>query len=120
MLKQEVTLCCTGVRVCGMGNESHSIDALNSTHYNLLIQTLGLYNKQRKTDVPRSYASVLKEYILWPMEAEVKWRHLTWVGSVLRMNNDRLPRKMMFGELVDGKKSIGGQTTQWNRWFYRT
>jgi hypothetical protein len=31
---------------------------------------------------------------------EVKWRRLKWVGSVLRMNNDGLPRQMMLGEQV--------------------
>jgi hypothetical protein len=35
--------------------------------------------------------------------------------SVLKMYNDRLPRKMMLGELLDGKRSVGGRLTQWNR-----
>jgi hypothetical protein len=91
---------------------AEDIAALNSIHYKLLTQTLGLW-REKKTDRPRSYASILKEYGLWSLETELKMRRLKWAGSVMRMSDDRLPKIMMFGELVAGKRSVGGQTGQW-------
>jgi hypothetical protein len=88
------------------------IAKLNSTHYKLLIQTLGLW-KKKETDRPRSYSSILKEYDCVSMEATLKWRRLKWAGSVIRMGDNRLPRIMMFGELVGGVRSRGGQIGQW-------
>jgi hypothetical protein len=88
------------------------IAALNSTHYKLLIQTLGLW-KKKETDRPRSYSSILKEYDCVSMEATLKWRRLKWAGSVIRMGDNRLPKIMMFGELVGGVRSRGGQIGQW-------
>ena len=88
------------------------IAALNSIHYKLLTQTLGLWRK-KKTDLPRSYSSILKGYGLWSMETEVRLRRLKWAGSVMRMSDDRLPKIMMFGELVEGKRNGGGQLSQW-------
>jgi hypothetical protein len=73
MLKQEVAE--TLLYGCAAwATRATDIDALNTTHHRLLLHTLGLRNKKRKTDLPRSYAGILKEYGLWSMEAEVKWR----------------------------------------------
>jgi hypothetical protein len=88
------------------------VAALNRTHYKLLIQTLGLW-KKKETDRPRSYSSILKEYNCVSMEATLKWRRLKWAGSVIRMGDTRLPKIMMFGELVGGVRSRGGQIGQW-------
>jgi hypothetical protein len=88
------------------------IAALNSTHYKLLKQTLGLW-KKKETDRPRSYSSILKEYDCVSMEATLKWRRLKWAGSVIRMGDNRLPKIMMFGEMEGGARSRGGQIGQW-------
>jgi hypothetical protein len=88
------------------------IAALNSTHYKLLKQTLGLWRK-KGTVRQRSYSSILKEYGCVSMEATLKWRRLKWAGSVMRMGDNRLPKIMMFGELVGGVRSVGGQIRQW-------
>jgi hypothetical protein len=47
------------------------------------------------------------------MEAEIKKRRLKWLGSMLRMEDGRLPKLMLFGELKNGKRSCGGQPIQW-------
>jgi hypothetical protein len=91
---------------------AEDIANLNSIHYKLLTQTLGLWRK-KKTDLPRSYGSILKEYGLCSMETELRMRRLKWAGSVMRMSDDRLPKIMMFGELVEGQRNGGGQISQW-------
>ena len=112
MLKQEVIE--TLLYGCAAwATTAKDIAALNKVHYRLLVQTLGLW-RNKKTDVPRSYSSILEEYGCVSMEAMLKFRRLKWAGSVIRMSSSRLPKIMMFGELVDGKKSQGGQPTQWN------
>jgi hypothetical protein len=91
---------------------AEDIKALNSAHYKMLVQTLGLWRK-KETDLPRSYSSILREYGCVSMEATLKERRLKWAGSVLRMKDNRLPKIMMFGELEGGVRSRGGQINQW-------
>lgn len=35
--------------------------------------------------------------------------HLRWVGQVARISDERRPKKLLFGELQQGKRSQGGQ-----------
>src|SRR5213083_2918718 len=34
---------------------------------------------------------------------------LRWVGHVVRMADDRIPKQLLYGELAQGKRSHGGQ-----------
>ena len=36
-------------------------------------------------------------------------KHLRWVGHVIRMPAHRLPRQILYGQLLDGQRSAGGQ-----------
>ena len=36
-------------------------------------------------------------------------KHLRWVGHVIRMPPHRLPRQILYGQLLDGQRSAGGQ-----------
>ncbi|VDP32329.1 unnamed protein product [Schistosoma margrebowiei] len=46
----------------------------------------------------------------------VKLHQLRWLGHVLRMPNDRLPRRAMFSGIgVGWKKARGGQTKAWHK-----
>ncbi|VDP44585.1 unnamed protein product [Schistosoma curassoni] len=46
----------------------------------------------------------------------VKLHQLRWLGHVLRMPNDRLPRRAMFYDVgVGWEKAKGGQTKTWNK-----
>jgi len=34
---------------------------------------------------------------------------LRWSGHIVRMGDERLPKRLLYGELVEGKRSAGGQ-----------
>ena len=39
----------------------------------------------------------------------LKLAQLRWTGHVTRMSNERLPKKVFYGEQQEGKRSQGGQ-----------
>ena len=39
----------------------------------------------------------------------LKRSQLRWAGHVHRMDDDRIPKKLLYGELAEGKRSHGGQ-----------
>ena len=39
----------------------------------------------------------------------LKLAQLRWTGHVTRMPDERLPKKVLYGELQEGKRSLGGQ-----------
>ena len=43
------------------------------------------------------------------IEAKVAKTQLRWTGHVVRMPDDRLPKKILYCELEQGKRSVGGQ-----------
>ena len=44
----------------------------------------------------------------------LKLAQLRWTGHVKRMPGERLPKKVFYGELQEGKRSQGGQTKRCN------
>ena len=43
----------------------------------------------------------------------VQERRLSWAGHTRRMVDTRMPKMVLFGNLVDGKKKRGGQKLNW-------
>ena len=41
------------------------------------------------------------------MYSTLKQRRMRWLGHVVRMEDDRIPRDILYGELVQGKRPIG-------------
>jgi len=43
------------------------------------------------------------------MEFVVMQRQLLWVGHIIRMSSNRLPRRLLYSKLQEGRRSRGGQ-----------
>ena len=43
------------------------------------------------------------------MECMVMQHQLCWVGHIIRMSPNRLPRRLLYSELQEGRRSRGGQ-----------
>ena len=50
---------------------------------------------------------VLSRCGLTTMFTMLRQRRLRWMGHVRRMNDDRIPKILLYGELSDGKRNIG-------------
>ena len=52
---------------------------------------------------------VLKKAKMQSVHTLLKLAQLRWTGHVTRMPDERLPKKVLYGELQEGKRSQGGQ-----------
>ena len=69
--------------------------------------------KRNRTDHPISYLDTLVKTGSESIEAILRKRRILFVGYVARMEDTRLPKRVMFGELVGGTGSAGGQEKEW-------
>ena len=56
-----------------------------------------------------SDTEVLKKAMMQSVHTLLKLAQLRWTGHVKRMPDERLPKKVLYGELQEGKRSQGGQ-----------
>ena len=56
-----------------------------------------------------SFADALAKTGCENVETTVRKRRILFAGFVARMGNERLPKRVMFGELEGGKGYVGGQ-----------
>ena len=56
-----------------------------------------------------SNVEVLRRAGLDSIEAVIATTQLRWTGHVIRMADDRIPKKLLYGELEQGKRKVGGQ-----------
>ena len=59
-------------------------------------------HKVPDTEVLRRTKSVSVENIIFR-------HHLRWIGHLVRMDDTRLPKQLLYGELLEGKRSVGRQ-----------
>nr|AOE48155.1 hypothetical protein [Eumigus monticolus] len=57
----------------------------------------------------RTNTSILEETQTTSVETVILRRQLRWTGHVIRMPNNRIPKKMFYSELTEGKRCVGGQ-----------
>lgn len=76
---------------------------LEAFHINCLQRILGLkwWHKIPHTEVRRRAQ-------IDPLETILTQRQLRWVGHTIRMPENRLPRKVLYGELTNGRRHAGG------------
>ena len=60
-----------------------------------------------------SYADALAKTASESIEAIVRRRRILFADFIARMGEERLPQRVMFGELVGGKGYSGGQEKDW-------
>ena len=60
-----------------------------------------------------SFRSALTEHILLQ-------RQLRWVGHAIRMTSNRLPRRLLYGELLNGQRMLGDPTLRYMDHIRRT
>ena len=82
----------------------HQLRSLESFHMKSLRRILGVSWKDKVTNtlVLRRTKSVSVENIIYRS-------HLRWLGHVIRMDDSRLPKQFLYGELSKGSRTIGRQ-----------
>ena len=75
----------------------------------MLLRCLG-WRKQKREDHTLSYADALVKIDFLSIEATVRRRRTLFAGFVARMGEERLLRRVMFGEMLGGKGYSGGQS----------
>ena len=77
---------------------------LNHFHTSCLRKLLKIKWQDRIPDT-----EVLKRAWMQSVHTLLKLAQLRWTGHVTRMPDERLPKKILYGELQVGKRSHGGQ-----------
>ena len=77
---------------------------LNHFHTSCLRKLLKIKWQDRIPDT-----DVLKRAGIQSVHTLLKLAQLRWTGHVIRMPDERLPKKILYGELQVGKRSHGGQ-----------
>ena len=77
---------------------------MSSFHIRSLQKILGLTWADR---VP--HVTILQTAKSSSIESLIVKRQLRWVGHVIRMPENRLPKQLLFEELSEGHRSVGGQ-----------
>ena len=83
-------------------------DRLRKVHHKMLLRCLG-WRKRKCEDHTLSYANALVKADSESIETTVRRRRMLFAGFVARMGEERLPRRVMFGEMVGGKGYFFGQ-----------
>jgi hypothetical protein len=88
---------------------------LNRFHLNCLRNLLHIHWSQHIPDT-----EVLTRANLPSIPTILKANQLRWAGHVSRMENQRIPKLLLFGELATGKRSQGGQRKRYKDSFKAT
>ena len=81
-------------------------DTLRRAHHRFSTRCIG-WRKHNRADQPISYLDTLIKTGSESIEATLRWRRILFAGFVARMEDTRLPKCVMFGELVGGAGCVG-------------
>ena len=87
-------------------------DALRRAHHRFLTRCIG-WRKHNRADHPISYLDTLLKTGSESIEATLRRRRILFAGFVAGMEDTRLPKCVMFGEMVGGAGCVGGQEKEW-------
>ena len=86
---------------------------LRTTHHRMLLRILGAWCKSPNKRL-LSYKDALQRTECKSIETTVRTRRLLWAGALLRMGDNRLPKRAMSGALENaGKRGSGGKEKEW-------
>ena len=91
-------------------------DTLRRAHNRFLTHCIG-WRKHNRADHPISYLDTLIKTGSERIEVTLCRRRLLFAGFVARMEDSRLPKCVMFGELVRSEGCLGGQEKEWMGYF---
>ncbi len=83
---------------------SRHLKALEAYHQRCLRKILRITWEDRRTNI-----SVLEEAGIYTITATIAQNQLRWIGHVIRMPDSRLPKQVLYSQLVEGKRAPGGQ-----------
>ena len=91
-------------------------DTLRRAQHRILTRCIG-WREHNRADHPISYLDTLIKTESESIEATLRRRRILSAGSVVRINDTRLPKCVMFGELVEGAGCVGGHENKWMECF---
>ena len=87
-------------------------DTLHRARRRFLTRCIG-WRKHKRADYPISYLDTLIKTGSESIEATFCRRRILFAGFVARVEDTRLPKCVMFGEMVGGTGCVGGQEKEW-------
>ena len=91
-------------------------DTLRQAHHWFLTRCVG-WRKNKRADHPIFYFDTLIKTGSESIEATLRRRRMLFAGFVAHMEDTRLLKWLMFGELVGGAGCLGGQEKEWMECF---
>lgn len=89
--------------------------SLHRFHMSCLRRMLGINLRDHVTN-----NEVLNRTGCSSIVAYINHRTLRWTGHLVRMNDDRMPKRLFCGELSEGRRSVGGQRKRFKDHVKRT
>ena len=75
---------------------------MRSAHNRHLQRLTGAFRKKRSAELhPVSYLEMVQRLDCDPIEATIRARRLIFAGKLLRLGDERLPKIMLCGEIID-------------------
>ena len=91
-------------------------DTLRRARHRFLTRCI-VWRKHNRANHPISYLDTLVKTGSESIEATLRRRRILFAGFMARMEDTRIPKCVMFGEMVGGAGCVGGQEKEWMECF---